>query len=314
MNWRFAGALSVAAARRLRPGLLPLRPAARHEHAVRARRSGGRAPGPLGARRREGRRRAHRRAGRLSDLIGAAIDAIAPARADRPRRRGGRALLWTVVLLDHRLPLPALLLRRPRLVHLRHLHRVPAAGLLAALVPDLFRRRRAGSTRPSAPSSSRPGPASSPPCSAPQPPSCWCARACSAAPRSSPSCSPRSVLPRIIIAVALFYLYARLGLIGTTLGLVLGHTILAAPYVVITVMAVLKTYDERLDHAARSLGAEPLAHAALHHPAADQGRPDRRLPVRFHHLVRRTHHRPVHHRRRHRDACRARCGTTCSCR
>jgi putative spermidine/putrescine transport system permease protein len=63
------------------------------------------------------------------------------------------------------------------------------------------------------------------------------------------------VLPRIIIAVALFYLYARLGIVGTVLGLVLGHTVLAVPYVVITVMAVLKTYDERLDQAAWSLGA-----------------------------------------------------------
>jgi ABC-type spermidine/putrescine transport system permease subunit II len=63
------------------------------------------------------------------------------------------------------------------------------------------------------------------------------------------------VLPRIIIAVALFYLYARLGLVGTVTGLVLGHTVLAVPYVVITVMAVLKNYDERLDQAAWSLGA-----------------------------------------------------------
>jgi putative spermidine/putrescine transport system permease protein len=63
------------------------------------------------------------------------------------------------------------------------------------------------------------------------------------------------ILPRMIIAVALFYLFARTGLVGTQLGLVLGHTVLAVPYVVITVMAVLKTYDERLDHAAWSLGA-----------------------------------------------------------
>jgi putative spermidine/putrescine transport system permease protein len=63
------------------------------------------------------------------------------------------------------------------------------------------------------------------------------------------------VLPRIIIAVALFYLYARLSMVGTVAGLVLGHTVLAVPYVVITVMAVLKNYDERLDQAAWSLGA-----------------------------------------------------------
>jgi putative spermidine/putrescine transport system permease protein len=63
------------------------------------------------------------------------------------------------------------------------------------------------------------------------------------------------VLPRIIIAVGLFYLFAKIGLVGTVLGLVIGHTILAVPYVVITVMAVLKTYDDRLDQAAWSLGA-----------------------------------------------------------
>jgi len=63
------------------------------------------------------------------------------------------------------------------------------------------------------------------------------------------------IIPRMIIAVALFYLYARIGLVGTSLGLVLGHTVLAVPYVVVTVMAVLKNYDERLDQAAGSLGA-----------------------------------------------------------
>ncbi len=63
------------------------------------------------------------------------------------------------------------------------------------------------------------------------------------------------IMPRMIIAVALFYLYARVGLIGTSIGLILGHTALAIPYVVVTIMAVLKTYDERLDQAAWSLGA-----------------------------------------------------------
>ena len=70
------------------------------------------------------------------------------------------------------------------------------------------------------------------------------------------------IIPRIIIAVALFYLYARVGLVGTVLGLVLGHTVLAVPYVVITMMAVLKTYDERLDQAAASLGASRGARSA----------------------------------------------------
>jgi putative spermidine/putrescine transport system permease protein len=42
---------------------------------------------------------------------------------------------------------------------------------------------------------------------------------------------------------------------GTTAGLVLGHTVLAIPYVVITVLAVVKGYDQRLDMAAWTLGA-----------------------------------------------------------
>lgn len=62
-------------------------------------------------------------------------------------------------------------------------------------------------------------------------------------------------LPHIIIAVGLFYLYARIGLIGTTIGLVIGHTVLSLLYVVVTVMAILSSYDSRLDNAGLTLGA-----------------------------------------------------------
>ena len=41
------------------------------------------------------------------------------------------------------------------------------------------------------------------------------------------------------------------------------------PYVVMTVMAVLKNYDERLDQAASSLGASPRAYAVPRDAAAD---------------------------------------------
>ncbi|MER2537523.1 MAG: ABC transporter permease subunit [Rhizobiaceae bacterium] len=63
------------------------------------------------------------------------------------------------------------------------------------------------------------------------------------------------VLPHIIVAVGLFYLYAKIGLVGTNIGLIIGNTIFSLPYVVITVMAVLRNYDERLDQAAWTLGA-----------------------------------------------------------
>ncbi|SEJ93478.1 ABC transporter permease subunit [Achromobacter sp. NFACC18-2] len=65
------------------------------------------------------------------------------------------------------------------------------------------------------------------------------------------------VVPRMIIAVGMFYFFARVGLVGSTIGLILAHTVVAVPYVVITMMAVLRNYDTRLDLAAQSLGAGP---------------------------------------------------------
>jgi putative spermidine/putrescine transport system permease protein len=65
------------------------------------------------------------------------------------------------------------------------------------------------------------------------------------------------IVPRMIIAVGMFYVFAKVGLVGTSLGLVIGHTVIATPYVVMTLMAVLRNYDTRLDLAAQSLGATP---------------------------------------------------------
>ncbi|MGN7961339.1 ABC transporter permease subunit [Brucella sp. 22210] len=66
------------------------------------------------------------------------------------------------------------------------------------------------------------------------------------------------VAPRIIIAVGLFYVFAELGLVGTSVGLIIGHTVVCVPYVVMTMVAVLRNYDTRLDLAAQSLGASPV--------------------------------------------------------
>ncbi|MBO9538017.1 ABC transporter permease subunit [Herbaspirillum sp.] len=63
------------------------------------------------------------------------------------------------------------------------------------------------------------------------------------------------IVPRIVVAVGLFYLFSRMGLVGTDLGLSIGHTVLAIPYVVVTMAAALKRFDWRLDDAARILGA-----------------------------------------------------------
>lgn len=66
------------------------------------------------------------------------------------------------------------------------------------------------------------------------------------------------VAPRMIIAVGLFYVFAELNLVGSALGLIIGHTVVCVPYVVMTMVAVLRNYDTRLDLAAQSLGARPI--------------------------------------------------------
>jgi putative spermidine/putrescine transport system permease protein len=65
------------------------------------------------------------------------------------------------------------------------------------------------------------------------------------------------IVPRIVVAVGLLYLFANLGLTGTNLGLVIGHTVLAIPYVVVTLAAGFRQFDWRLDDAARVMGASP---------------------------------------------------------
>lgn len=67
------------------------------------------------------------------------------------------------------------------------------------------------------------------------------------------------IVPRIVIAVGLFYLMAQIGLVATNTGLVIGHTLLAIPFTFIAIGAVLKGYDWRLNQAAETLGASRLA-------------------------------------------------------
>jgi ABC-type spermidine/putrescine transport system permease subunit I len=67
------------------------------------------------------------------------------------------------------------------------------------------------------------------------------------------------VVPSIVTAVALFYLFAHLHLVATNLGLVIGHTVMALPLAFVALVAVLKGHDWRLDQAAATLGAARLA-------------------------------------------------------
>ncbi|WP_137389974.1 ABC transporter permease subunit [Rhodoligotrophos defluvii] len=190
----------------------------------------------------------------VTDAVSRAIDYVTPPRADRRPRRTGRALLWTVAMaVILFLALPALfvvpvsfteasflswppvgfslewyesVLENPLWIGAawRSLVVATSAAALSLLigVPAAFylaRQARLGGTA-----------------------------------LLAFLISP-IIMPHIIIAVALFYVFARIGLVGTTLGLIIGHTVLAMPYVVVTVIAVLKNYDQRLDQAAYTLGA-----------------------------------------------------------
>ncbi|MBZ9603042.1 ABC transporter permease subunit [Phyllobacterium chamaecytisi] len=67
------------------------------------------------------------------------------------------------------------------------------------------------------------------------------------------------IMPTIIVAVATYFLLAWWGLQGTELGLALGHTVHAIPYVVVIVVANVRNLNPAYERAARSLGAGPWA-------------------------------------------------------
>jgi len=66
------------------------------------------------------------------------------------------------------------------------------------------------------------------------------------------------IVPVIVLAVALYRLYSPLGLNGSIVGLALAHTIMAAPFVVVTVTAALSRFDQQLVLASASLGETPF--------------------------------------------------------
>jgi putative spermidine/putrescine transport system permease protein len=66
------------------------------------------------------------------------------------------------------------------------------------------------------------------------------------------------VVPIVITALAVYLAFAPLGLVSSFTGLVLAHTVLAVPFVVITVTATLHGFDRNMVRAASSLGAPPL--------------------------------------------------------
>ena len=66
------------------------------------------------------------------------------------------------------------------------------------------------------------------------------------------------VVPGVVLAIGIYAVYLDTHLVGTLLGFVLAHTVLALPFVLIAVSASLEVFDRRLETAAASLGAGAL--------------------------------------------------------
>ena len=66
------------------------------------------------------------------------------------------------------------------------------------------------------------------------------------------------IVPLIISAAGMFFFYSKIGLAQTFPGLIIAHTTLGIPFVIITVTATLIGFDQNLIRASASLGAHPV--------------------------------------------------------
>jgi putative spermidine/putrescine transport system permease protein len=66
------------------------------------------------------------------------------------------------------------------------------------------------------------------------------------------------MVPNLILAIGIYYVYVRLSWLGTFYGLVLAHTMLALPFVVVTALSGLRSFDMSQEMVARTLGCTRL--------------------------------------------------------
>jgi putative spermidine/putrescine transport system permease protein len=65
-------------------------------------------------------------------------------------------------------------------------------------------------------------------------------------------------VPSVVLALAFYLYFARLGLQGTQVGLVLSYTAYVTPYTIVVLTAALRNVDPNLELAARTMGAGRL--------------------------------------------------------
>ena len=83
-------------------------------------------------------------------------------------------------------------------------------------------------------------------------------------PRAASRADPRQrarlvalIVPVVVIAIGMFGLFVQWRIAGSLVGLVLAHTALAIPFVIVNVGTSLRTMDRNLELAAANLGANP---------------------------------------------------------
>lgn len=67
------------------------------------------------------------------------------------------------------------------------------------------------------------------------------------------------LLPTVVVAIAIYGVYASLRLVGSPIGLILAHAVLTIPFVVLNVTAAAASVPKSIEDAAGSLGASPVA-------------------------------------------------------
>lgn len=65
------------------------------------------------------------------------------------------------------------------------------------------------------------------------------------------------MIPQVVLGISLLYIFTSLGWVGTFTGLVIGHTLVAFPYVVRSVGVSVSNIKPSLESASMSLGASP---------------------------------------------------------
>lgn len=66
------------------------------------------------------------------------------------------------------------------------------------------------------------------------------------------------VVPAVVLGVGMQFLFGRLGIANSYLGVIVAHTVVSVPFVIIAVSASLEGIDRNTERAALSLGAGPV--------------------------------------------------------